>query len=305
LLKAHLEDQVPDTRAFSNRAKRKQMQVDLLVQEIVQRVKQVTGVKAVVLGGSRSRGADTLTSDIDLGIYYHPDVPLDLEELGRVATHLDDQHRPDVITGIGGWGPWINGGGWLRIQSQPVDFLYRDLGKVTRVIEDCLHGKVEIFYQPGHPLGFVSSMYLAEVAVCRPLWDPEGILSALKKKIDPYPDPLQKALIQKFGWEIRFSIDIARKSAARSDVTYAAGCCFRSVMCMLQVLFAINKTHWLNEKGAVALADTFTQKPERLQARINETFRLLDANPQSIQQAIAHLEEMSNDIDTLVALFSE
>lgn len=276
------------------------MQIDLLMEKIVDEVRQVKGVKGIVLGGSRARGTHTSTSDVDLGIYYHPDSPLDLNALSNVATQLDDEHRADVITGIGGWGPWINGGGWLIIQSYHVDFLYRDLEKVNAVIDDCLHGKVEVFYQPGHPLGFVSSMYLAEVAVCQPLWDPEGIIAELKKKIDPYPEALQKALIQKFAWEINFSIQIARKSAERSDVTYAAGCCFRSVMCMLQVLFAINKTYWLNEKGAVALAETFPRKPERLQSRIHEIFHLLDANPQSLQKAISNLEELSKDIDQLV-----
>jgi predicted nucleotidyltransferase len=277
------------------------MQMNLLLHKIVDEVRQVEGVKAIVLGGSRARGTHTPTSDVDLGIYYHTDAPLDVNALGKVATQLDDEHRADVITGIGGWGPWINGGGWLKIQSDPVDFLYRDLGKLNAVIEDCLHEKVEMFYQPGHPFGFVSSIYLAEVAVCQPLWDPEGIIVGLKKKIDPYPDSLQKALIQKFAWEINFSINIARKSAERSDVAYAAGCCFRSVMCMLQVLFAINKTYWLNEKGAVALAETFPRKPQGLQSRFNKTFQLLEAKPQSIQRAIANLEELSKEIDQLVA----
>jgi predicted nucleotidyltransferase len=276
------------------------MQVESLIQTIVDEVKQVKGVKAIVLGGSRARGTHASSSDIDLGIYYHPDSLLELNALSKVATQLDDEHRADVITNLGGWGPWINGGGWLSIQSHPVDFLYRDLEKVSAVIDDCLHGKVEIFYQPGHPFGFVSSIYLAEVAVCQPLWDAEEIISELKKKIDPYPDSLQKALIQKFAWEINFSIDNAKKSAERSDVTYAAGCCFRSVMCILQVLFAMNKTHWLNEKGAVAFADRFARKPERLQSRINETFPLLDTNPQSIQRAITNLEELSKDIKQLV-----
>jgi predicted nucleotidyltransferase len=276
------------------------MRVDLLIQEIVEAVRQVEGVKAIVLGGSRARGTHTTSSDIDLGIFYDPDSPLDLNALGDVATKLDDEHRANVITAIGGWGPWINGGGWLKIQSHPVDFLYRDLAKVKASINACLNGKMEIFYQPGHPLGFVSSMYLAEAAVCHPLWDPEGIISQLKSKIEPYPDSLQKALIQKFAWEINFSLEIARKSIERSDVTYAAGCCFRSVMCMLEVLFAINKTHWLNEKGAVALADTFARKPAMLQPRMNETFQLLDENPQSIQRAIVNLEELSKDIHTLI-----
>ena len=276
------------------------MEVQVLIQEIVTEVKRVEGVIGIVLGGSRARRTHTSTSDVDLGIYYHPDFPLDLNTLGKVATQLDDEHRPDVITAIGGWGPWINGGGWLVIQSHHVDFLYRDLRKVNTVIGDCLREKVEIFYQPGHPFGFVSSIYLAEVAVCKSLWDPEGIISELKKKINPYPDSLQRALIQKFAWEIDFSIHIARKSVERSDVTYAAGCCFRSVMCMLQVLFAINKTFWLNEKGAVSLADTFAQKPEMLQVRIHEIFHLLEASPQALQKAIASLEELSKDIDQLV-----
>lgn len=276
------------------------MQVESLIERIAEEVRQVEGVQAIVLGGSRARGTHTSTSDVDLGIYYHPDSPPDLKALGKVATQFDDEHRTDVITEIGGWGPWINGGGWLVIQSYHVDFLYRDLTKVNAVIDNCLHKKVEMFYQPGHPFGFVSSIYLAEVAVCRPLWDPEGIIAGLKRKIDPYPDALQKALIQKFAWEIKFSIDVARKSAERSDVTYAAGCCFRSVMCMLQVLFAINKTYWLNEKGAVAVAETFPRKPEGFQSRINKTFQLLDVRPQSIQSAIAHLDELRKEIDALV-----
>lgn len=277
------------------------MQMELLIQKIVEKVKQVDGVKAIVLGGSRARGTYTPSSDIDLGIYYDPDVALDLSELSRVATRLDDEHRADVITPLGGWGPWINGGGWLKIQNQPVDFLYRDLAKVRAVIEDCLQERVEIYYQPGHPLGFVTSMYLAEVAVCQPLWDPDGFISELKEKINPYPDSLQRALTQKFAWEINFSIDIARKAAQRSDVTYAAGCCFRSVMCMLQVLFAMNRTHWLNEKGALAIADTFGRKPERLQSRINQVFLLLEANPQPIQNALFQLEELSGEITKLYA----
>jgi predicted nucleotidyltransferase len=274
--------------------------MDSLIQLIVEEVGQVEGVKAIVLGGSRARGTQTSTSDIDLGIYYHPNSPLDVKTLGKIATKLDDAHRADVITGIGGWGPWINGGGWLRVQGHPVDFLYRDLAKVTTLIDDCLQGNVEIVYQPGHPLGFVSSMYLAEVAACQSLWDPEGIIAQLKRRVYPYPDSLQNALIQKFAWEINFSIDIARKSIQRSDVTYAAGCCFRCVMCMLQVLFAINRTHWLNEKGAVALAETFPRKPARLGRRIEATFQLLDAKPESIRGAIANLEGLSKEIDALI-----
>ena len=227
------------------------MDFETLIPDVVDNVKNVAGVKAIVLGGSRARGTHTSSSDIDLGIYYNANHLLDLGELAKVATRLDDKNRTDLITAIGGWGPWINGGGWLRIQSFPVDFLYRDLDKIEAVIRSCLDGKVEIFYQPGHPYGFLSSIYLGEIAICQPLWDPEGAIAELKSKVSPYPIEMQEAVIQKFGWEIDFSIEIAKKSIEKADVTYAAGCCFRAVMCMLQVLFALNRHyHELAEIGS-------------------------------------------------------
>lgn len=276
------------------------MDIGTLIQDIVGEIKKVSGVKAIVLGGSRARGTNHSASDIDLGIYYDSRSPLNLTELTKVATKLDDEHRTDVVTAIGGWGPWINGGGWLHIQSLPVDFLYRDLDKLNTVINSCLEGNVEIFYQPGHPNGFVSSIYLGEIAICKPLWDPEELITKLKTKISPYPIALQKAVIQKFAWEIDFSIGIAEKSVAKADVAYAAGCCFRSVMCILQVLFAINKEHWLNEKGAVAIANNFSIKPANFQSRIGEIFKSLNATPESISQSVALLKELNADMSALL-----
>ena len=276
------------------------MNIESLIQDIAGEVKNVSGVKAVVLGGSRARGTNHPTSDVDLGIYYDSRQPLNLIKLAKVATRLDDEHRTELITPIGGWGPWINGGGWLHIQSIPVDFLYRDLDKLNMVIDACLDGNVEVSYQPGHPHGFVSSIYLGEIAICQPLWDPKGLIANLKSNIIPYPIALQKAVIQKFAWEIDFSIGIAQKSIAKADITYAAGCCFRSVMCMLQVLFAMNKEYWLNEKGAVAIANNFKIKPVNFQGRVGEIFTLLSATPETIMRSVSLLKELDADIRALL-----
>lgn len=277
------------------------METAALVESIVERLQRVDGVTAIVLGGSRARGTHTARSDVDLGIYYHPDQPLDLKALDQLAAELDDRHVSGLLTPIGGWGPWINGGGWLTVQAQPVDFLYRDLSRAAACIEACCSGQVEIVYQPGHPHGFVSSIYMAEVALCRILWEADGRLSALKRRTQPYPEPLQRALLAKFAWEIDFSLRIARKAVERADVAYAAGCCFRCTACLLQVLFALNEHYWMNEKGAVALAETFPVRPPMLQARIERAFTLLAATPLSLEEAIAVLEELSRETERLVA----
>ncbi len=278
------------------------MDIQTLLDETIDQVKTVEGVRAVVLGGSRARGTHTPKSDVDLCLYYHPDQPLDLHALGRVASDLDDRHQEGLLTPIGGWGPWINGGGWLSIHSQPVDFLYRDLSRVAAVIDACQAGQVEIAYQPGHPHGFISSIYMAEMAVCQPLWEADGSLLEQKKRTQPYPEALKKALIDKFAWEIDFSLAIAKKGIDRTDVTYAAGCCFRCVACLLQVLFALNEQYFLNEKGALALAHTFHYCPSMLRPRVEEAFKHLAPDSNSIQQAITILEEIRQDVVRLLEL---
>ena len=70
---------------------------------------------------ARGRGEVRPDSDVDLGLYYCPGVPPNIEGLRRLAKELDDRHLPDLVTEIGEWGPWINGGGWLRVAGRPVD----------------------------------------------------------------------------------------------------------------------------------------------------------------------------------------
>ncbi|MDZ8069186.1 MAG: nucleotidyltransferase domain-containing protein [Nostoc sp. DedQUE08] len=273
------------------------------ISHIVSSLRSIEGITAIALGGSRARGNHTLKSDVDLGIYYNPEKPPDLIALNRLACELDDNHRVNLITAIGGWGKWINGGGWLVVEGVGVDFLYRDLVKVNRVIDDCHNGRITIDYQPGHPHGFVSSIYMGEIALCQPLYDPDGVLEALKVKTKPYPVGLKQATIDTFAWEISFSLLVAKKAMpaagcanARDDVVYAAGCCFRSVACMNQVLFALNEDYLLNEKGAIAVANKFAICPQNYQQRVEQAFALLAADAKSITEAIAILEAIEDDL---------
>ncbi|MBE8991613.1 nucleotidyltransferase domain-containing protein [Nostoc sp. LEGE 12450] len=266
------------------------------INHIVSSLRSIEGITAISLGGSRARGNHTNKSDVDLGIYYNSENPPDLIALNRLASELDDNHRVNLITVIGGWGKWINGGGWLQVQGIGVDFLYRDLAKVNRVIDDCHAGQITIDYQPGHPHGFVSSIYMSEIAICQVLHDPDGVLEALKLKTKPYPSGLKQATIDTFAWEISFSLVVAKKAIARDDVVYAAGCCFRSVACMNQVLFALNEDYLLNEKGAVAIAAKFAICPTDYQQRVEQAFAILVASSKSITEAIAILEGIEDDL---------
>jgi predicted nucleotidyltransferase len=272
------------------------MNVHIIIDEIVERIRHIEGVSVIVLGGSRARGTHTPESDVDLGIYYDPNHPLDLQALNLLATDLDDEHRSQLLTPIGGWGPWINGGGWLKVRSVAVDFLYRDLNQVRAVIKACTLGEFEIVYQPGHPHGFVSSIYMGEIAICQPLWEADGEISALKTQASVYPAALKQAIVEKFAWEILFSLENAKKSERREDISYVAGCCFRSVSCMLQVLFALNEQYLLNEKGAIAMVETFARRPAQFKARVEKAFQLLCAEKNQMVSALNLLNELADEI---------
>jgi len=177
------------------------------------------------------------------------------------------------VTEIGGWGPWINGGGWLTITCTRVDLLYRDLGKVREIINDGRAGKFVCQFQPGHPHAFVSIIYAGEAATCRPLRDPAGTMQSLKALTAPYPPPLRDALTTKFLWEARFAIDNARHGRGRDDIHYVGGCCFRAIASLCQVIAAQNETWLLNEKGAVAVADALARTPNRFAPRVDWLYR--------------------------------
>jgi hypothetical protein len=274
--------------------------IDDLIRDLVTQVRGIEGVAAVVLGGSRARNTHTPASDIDLGIYYDPAAPLDIIGLEGVARAFDDAHRPGLVTAIDGWGPWINGGGWLTVQGIAVDFLYRHLSRVRHYTEAACAGQIEFVYQPGHPLGFASYIYMSEIAVCRAYWDPQGAIAELKRQTVPYPPRLKEAIIGKFWWEADFSLQIARNALARGDVAYVTGCCFRSVGCLLQTLFALNEQYWLNEKGATAMAAGFPQGASRVQARIDAAFAQLTAAPAALTAAVEILAALLDEVAPLV-----
>ncbi len=66
--------------------------------------------------------------------------------------------------------------------------------------------------------------------------------------------------------------------------------------CINQVLFALNEDYLLNEKGAVAVANTFAICPQDYQLRVESVFALLTADAKSITEAIAILEAIEHDL---------
>jgi predicted nucleotidyltransferase len=251
------------------------MQYDPLLERMVPALADVPGIDAIVLGGSRARGTADDSSDYDIGLYYSTVNELDTDQLLQVARNLVNEPSTAVVTRVGEWGPWIVGGAWLTIAGRKVDLLYRSVQAVAQVIDACRAGRISMDYQPGHPHGFCSAIWMGEIALCQPLHDPQGTIAGLKALALPYPKPLRGALIRRFQWEILFSIENGETAALRAEPTHVAGCAYRALACIGQVLFALNERYLINEKSALQEAAGFALTIPDLSNRVANVWQLV------------------------------
>lgn len=272
---------------------------DAIIAAVTEALAPLPRLAALSLGGSRARGAAHPDSDYDFGLYYQPDAPLDIAELTAALSPIVDHPPGCALTPIGGWGPWINGGGWLKIGDRKVDILYRDLGKIRAVVAECKAGQVSIAYQPGHPHGFCSAILMGEAALGLSLIDRDGAFAAIKREALPYPETLRKTLIAKFHWEVKFAIENSELAIARGDATHIAGCAYRALSCVAQVLFAVNGRYLINEKGALAEALAFETTIAEAGKTTAAIWGAIGAN--EFRLAIGLLRELSAALDEIVA----
>jgi hypothetical protein len=261
-----------------------------LVLSLVERLKTIPGVVAVVLGGSHARGRAQPDSDIDLGLLYSEAAPFSTGSIRELANSVNDAPDP-VVSEFYGWGPWVNGGAWLTVRGQRVDLLYRNLDQVERVIVDADAGKYEVHYLQQPPFGFFSGTYLGEVAVCVPLHDPTDRLAALKRRVAEYPETLRKAVVRDYLFMAEFTLStFAPKFAARSDTFGTAACLTRGVNELVMALFALNRKYLLNDKTALAEVAAFEIAPKEFAPRAQKALeRLTDLS--SAVAAITQLAE--------------
>jgi len=274
------------------------MQHQLLLQQMVDHLKPVHGLRAIVLGGSYASGSQRPDSDIDIGLYYDENWPLDIHQIRSIASLLNDVPNP-TVTNLGGWGTWVNGGAWLTIGGQRVDFLYRNIDFVSSTIDDCNAGNVRSDYWQQPAYGFHSFMYCTEIAICRPLYDPDRVIECLKAKVAHYSPHLKQAIIKNFLWSARFTLDNTSKPASRGEVYLVTGCLARTIHCLVQVLYALNETYYLSEKKLTADLDSFSIRPDHFLERVYTLLGATGTTNAQLQESLAKTEALYNELATL------
>jgi predicted nucleotidyltransferase len=270
-----------------------------LVQSLTAQLSAIPRVAAVVLGGSHARGQARPTSDIDLGLFYRDEAPFSIErvrELAREVTGADP-----VVTDFFEWGPWVNGGAWLTIAGQRVDFLYRSIEHVERVIAEARTGQHSQCYEQQAPFGYYSDTYLAEIETAIVLYDPEQILARLKRSVAEYPPALRSRLVREGIGGAKFDLYATRAAAATGDTYLTAACATRTVNGLVGVLYALNRRYRVNDKTALAELATAEAKPADLAARVQAIFAQLGARPEELRASVERLATLVREVSELGA----
>ena len=252
---------------------------------------EVSGMEAVLLGGSRARGDHLPGSDYDLGLYYRP--PLDVSALRRLAREVTGH---DVeITEPGGWGPWVDGGGWLDVDGTKIDWIYRDVDRVRRAWVDARAGLFSFHRQPGHQLGVPDFAYVGEVALGRVLADGTGAMTSLQEAASDYPPALAESLVAGL-WEPSFELSAAVKAVPRGDAVYVAGVIVHALLLCAHALYGRAGRWLISEKGAITGAGRLAVAPAEFAARCHHVVGSLGTTEGELGMAVRTALAIVDDV---------
>ena len=194
------------------------------------------------------------------------------------------------MTGFYEWGAWVNGGAWIHNPVCKVDFLYRNLEQVGRTIDEAKRGVLHHDYAQQPAYGFYSVIYLAETQVCIPLYDPQGVMRALKAQVADYPPKMKERILLDALWSAEFTLLHARGFAEKGDVYNTAGCLTRAAANLTQALFALNETYFIRDKGVMQVMAAFPLCPAGYVEQVTGILAQPGSLPGDLVKSVARMQ---------------
>jgi hypothetical protein len=270
-----------------------------LLRQLIEALSTVANVAAVVLGGSYASGTQRETSDLDIGIYYWEATPFAIDQITQVAQRIALPSTTPTVTSFYEWGAWVNGGAWIQTGAGKVDFLYRNLDQVQKVLSDAQRGLRRHDYDQQPTSGFYSVGYLAETLICIPLHDPTGHIARLKEQVVDYPPALKHNTIVDSLWSAEFTLLFAKDYAVKGDVYNTVGCLVRAAADMNQALFALNERYFISDKRVVETIAEFSILPENYGKRLNQILAAAGADSATLSNSVTEIASAWRDIVAL------
>jgi hypothetical protein len=207
------------------------------VEFLADRLRQIPGVIAVTLGGSRATGAHQADSDWDFGLYYRGSIDVSaIRSLGYAGTVVEP----------GKWGRLINGGAWLFVDGQRVDLLYREISTVEHWTREAEAGRFERDHVEGYVAGMTTYVLCGELALGR-------VLHGSLPRPD-FPPALRESAPPRWFGSALFSLDVAETYVKRGDDSGAMALALKGLIAAAQGVLARRGEWALNEKRIIERA---------------------------------------------------
>ncbi len=211
---------------------------DEFIATVVAACRQVSGVEAVSLGGSRARGDFRPGSDWDFAVYYRGEMdPRPLEELGwagRVFRPLE-------------WGQVMYGGAVFDLDGRHLDIHYRNLDVVEHWTREAIEGRFEVHILGFHLAGIPTYVLPGELATGRCL---SGELAR-----PAYPEALRKSAPALWLGRANRELDYSAYWSASANPISGAGALAKVVLQGAHARLAHRGIWALNEKRMVEQAE--------------------------------------------------
>jgi hypothetical protein len=260
-----------------------------LLDELVIALKAIPNMEAIALGGSHARGTHRPGSDLDIGLYYRERAPFDIANIRKVAHAFASNGQP-TVTEFHEWGPFVNGGAWIENSACKIDFLYRNLDQLSREVSEAKAGRWTHSFDQQPPFGFRSVTTLGEIRCCKPLYDPQGAVVDLKADVAAYPPRLKARIVQDTLWAAEFSFLFAENFARDGDVPNTVACMTRIFHYLVQTLYALNETYFVNDKRDLTEIAAFARVPKDFGERAGAILSHPGASPERLDHSLRKLE---------------
>ena len=204
------------------------------------------GRYAVAISGSYGKGSHDSRSDIDLRLYAD-EIPASFAEMGEAIRQPKEE--------------------WGRKGIKIDDFWPRKISDIEAALDNWLAGKP----QTSHPVWTVwGYQLLPDLYFQQALADPYAIVADWKMRLQVYPPPLQKALLDKHLGSLRYwrhDYHYANK-VQRQDVVFLAGLSVKLVHDIIQVLFALNESYYVGDGYNLAYLARLPHQPPDVANRL-------------------------------------
>jgi predicted nucleotidyltransferase len=256
-----------------------------LAEKIAQRFSLLPDVEAVVVGGSQATGAAGQASDIDIYVFPHSEIPVEV----RTAITAEFSDQVEVIDF---WGP---GNEWDdRETGIHIDCMFFTVSFIEDQIDRVLRR-----YEPW--LGY-STAFWHTVRVARILFDRHGWFDRLQKKaLQEYPETLVQAIIAHNYPALRQIHPSYRrqleKAAARDDTVSLNHRMAGLLASYFDIIFAVNRMPHPGEKRQLDFAEQFCQKlPANFRENVNRALHATVQHDEPVTQAVDRLIDALDDL---------